>query len=158
MTIDRSYIRVKAMLIAPSADGTRHLVSVNAPSLENPAGFHRLIGGSVELGETHREAIVREVDEELGARILDLTHLGIVENIFRFNDELGHEIVALYSGRLDPVMAGEGGTLTESDGSVVPVVWRPFDDADVTTPLYPSGANDWISICEVRYAPTTPSS
>ncbi|MGP6170656.1 NUDIX domain-containing protein [Microbacterium sp. A196] len=158
MTIARSYIRVKAMLIVPSADGARHLVSVNAPSLENPVGFHRLIGGSVELGETHREAIVREVDEELGARILDLTHLGIVENIFRFNGELGHEIVALYSGRLDPVIAGEGGTLTESDGSVVPVVWRPFDDADVTMPLYPSGANDWISTWEELYAPTTPSS
>nr|WP_091739728.1 NUDIX domain-containing protein [Microbacterium azadirachtae] len=68
MSVDRSHIRVKAMLIAPSVDGDRHLVSVNAPSRENPLGYHRLIGGSVELGETHREAIIREVDEELGAQ------------------------------------------------------------------------------------------
>lgn len=144
MSADRSSIRVKAMLVAPNADRSRHLVSRNAPTSENPLGFDRLIGGGVELGETHQEAIIREVDEELGARILDLTHLGMVENIFRYNGELGHEIVALYSGRLVPAPAEEGGTLTESDGSVVPVVWRPFDDDDVAVPLYPAGAIDWI--------------
>lgn len=144
MSIDRSHIRVKAMLIARSADGSRHLVSINPPTSENPLGYHRLVGGSVELGETHREAIIRQVDEELGARILELTHLGRIENIFRYNGELGHEIVALYSGILDPAPALEGGTLTESDGSTVPVVWRPVDDADEKVPLYPREANDWI--------------
>lgn len=145
MPVDRSYIRVKAMLIAPSEDGTRHLVSVNGPTRENPAGFHRLIGGSVELGETHREAVIREIDEELGARILDLTHLGIVENIFRYEGELGHELIALYTGRLTPAPGDEGGTLTESDGSIVPVVWRPFDDAELDVPLYPAEARNWVA-------------
>lgn len=144
MSVDRSYIRVKAMLVTPNADGSCHLVSVNAPTVENPFGFHRLIGGSVELGETHQEAIGREVDEELGARIIGLKHLGMVENIFRFNGEVGHEIVALYSGTLTPAPAEEGGTLTESDGSVVPVAWRPFDDAGLAVPLYPAEANHWI--------------
>lgn len=144
MPVDRSFIRVKAMLIAPNVDGTRHLVSRNAPTIENPLGFDRLVGGSVELGETHRAAIIREVREELGARVVDLTYLGMLENIFRFNGELGHEIVALYSGRLDPAPADDGGTLTESDGSVVPVVWRPVHDDDLATPLYPAGTVDWI--------------
>lgn len=144
MPIDRSHIRVKAMLIARSADGSRHLVSANPPTNENPLGYHRLVGGGVEFGETHREAIIREVDEELGAGILDLTHLGTIENIFRYNGELGHEIVALYSGMLDPAPALGGGNLTESDGSVVPVVWRPVDDLDAKVPLYPRAANDWI--------------
>lgn len=144
MSVDRSHIRVKAMLVIPDAEGSRHLVSRNQPTDENPRGYHRLVGGSVELGETHREAIVREVDEELGARILDLTYLGMIENIFRFNGELGHELVALYSGRLDPAPPDDGGTLTESDGSVVPVVWRPFDDAEVEVPLYPAQAREWI--------------
>lgn len=144
MGIDRSTIRVKAMLVAPSADGMSHLVSVNAPTTENPRGYHRLIGGSVELGESFRDAIVREVDEELGARIHGLEHVGIVENIFRFNGEIGHEIVALYSGSLDPAPGVDGGTLTESDGSAVPVVWRSFDDAGHEVPLYPTGAADLI--------------
>lgn len=155
MSVDRSYIRVKAMLVAPSVDGSRHLVSYNVPTSENPAGYHRLIGGSVELGETHREAIIREVDEELGARILDLTYLGMVENIFRYDGELGHEVVALYSGQLDPPPAADGGTLTESDGSVVPVVWRPFDDGELAVPLYPAGAIDQIHGSLAQVVPPT---
>ena len=144
MTVDRSYIRVKAMLIARNAAGTHHLVSVNAPSTENPDGFHRLVGGSVELGETHREAVIREVDEELGARIEDLEHLAVVENIFTYNGEIGHELVALYTGRLVPELGPEGGILTEIDGSTAPVVWRPFQDADVDVPLYPAALRAWL--------------
>ena len=138
------HIRVTAMLIVPSGDGLRHLVSRNVQTTENPAGFHRLIGGGVEFGETHREAIIREVHEELGARILNLTHLGVVENIFHINGKPGHEIVALYSGELYPAIPDEGGTLTESDGLRLPVEWRPVDDADLDVPLYPDAAMPWI--------------
>ncbi|MGF3056656.1 NUDIX domain-containing protein [Microbacterium sp. YY-01] len=144
MSIDRSIIRVKAMLITTSDDGSHHLVSVNDPTDENPSGFHRLIGGSVELGATHKDAIIREVREELGAQIIDLQHLGIIENIFRFNGEVGHEIVALYTGTLNPAPVEDGGTLTESDGTVVPVVWRPIENADPAVPLYPAGIDDWV--------------
>jgi ADP-ribose pyrophosphatase YjhB (NUDIX family) len=142
--VDRSHIRVKAMLIAPNDDFSGHAVSLNPPTAENPDGYHRLVGGSVELGETHRDAIVREVDEELGATIRDLELLTAVENIFRINGTLGHEIVFLYVGRLDPPPADADATLTEADGSVVPVVWRPVDDEDEPLPLYPSAAGDWV--------------
>ncbi len=64
-----SRIRVKAMLVIPHPSIPAHLVSAHASTLENPRGFRCLIGGSVEFGETHREAIAREVEEELGARI-----------------------------------------------------------------------------------------
>lgn len=144
MSIDRSYIRVKAMLIALNHDGSAHLVSVAAASQENPNGFHRLVGGGVELGETHHDAIIREVDEELGARIDGLQYVGMLENIFRYNGELGHEIVAVYKGRLVPEPSSDGGTLTESDGSIVPVTWRPVDDSAEEAPLYPAGIEKWL--------------
>ncbi|MGI8522253.1 MAG: NUDIX hydrolase [Nocardioides sp.] len=144
MSVDRSFIRVNAMLVAPNEDLTAHVVSVNRPTNENPDGFHRLVGGGVELGETHREAIVREVDEELGATIHDLAFLATVENIFWIDDVLGHEIVFLYSGRLEPQPAVIDATLTESDGTIVPVTWRPFDDAGESLPLYPAGIDPWI--------------
>lgn len=143
--VDRSHIRVKAMLIAPNDDGTAHAVSLNRSTLENPHGHHRFIGGGVELGETHRDAIVREVDEELGATIHDLTYLTAVENIFEIDGELGHEVVFLYAGRLDPPPAPTGATLTEIDGSVVPVVWRPVDDEGEPLPLYPAEAAAWVA-------------
>jgi len=132
------------MLIAPSLDFTGHAVSLNSPTVENPGGFHRLIGGGVDLGETHHDAIVREVDEELGAAIQDLAFLTTVENIFRIDDVLGHEIVFLYSGRLEPQPTAKGATLTESDGSTVPVVWRPFDDTGEPLPLYPAAVVPWV--------------
>ena len=132
------------MLVAPSEDLTAHAVSLNPATDENPDGYHRLVGGGVELGETHRDAIVREVDEELGATIHGLAFLATVENIFRIDGVLGHEIVFLYTGRLDPQPAVSDATLTESDGSVVPVIWRPFDDADESVPLYPAGVVPWI--------------
>lgn len=138
--IDRSHIKVKAMLIAPNADRTAHAVTLLPPTDENPAGYHRLIGGSVELGERHRDALLREVREELDAGVRDLVLLGTVENIFTIDGELGHEIVFVYSGRLDPEPPAQGGSLRESDGSVVPVVWRPMLDADEELPVYPPGA------------------
>src|SRR5687768_6498661 len=99
---DRSHIRVKSMLIAPNDELTAHAVSLNPSTRENPDGYHRLIGGSVELGESHRDAVVREVHEELGATIRELAFLATLENIFHIDGMLGHEIVFLYAGRLDP--------------------------------------------------------
>lgn len=142
--VDPSHIRVKAMLVAPNDDFTTHAVSLHPPTAENPAGYHRLIGGGVELGETHHDAIVREVDEELGATIIDLAFLGAVESIFRMDGTLGHEVVFLYVGRLDPPPALTDAYLTEIDGSVVPVVWHPVDDRDDSLPLYPSATVDRV--------------
>ena len=112
--MDRSFIRVKAMLIAPNDDLTSHAVTLNPPTQENPGGYHRLIGGSVDLGEIHRDAVVREVSEELGATIRDLAFVATVENIFRIDGALGHEIVFLYSGRLDPQPPVSAATLTRA--------------------------------------------
>lgn len=132
-----SVIKVKAMVIAPNDDFTAHAVSLLPPTAENPGGYHRLIGGSVEFGETHREAVEREVREELGADLIDAVLLGTVENIFEINGETGHEIVFVYNGRLDPQPPADGAQLTEADGAVYPVVWRSFDDASEQLPLFP---------------------
>lgn len=153
MSVDRSAIRVKAMLIAPNEDLSAHAVSLNAPTAENPNGYHRLIGGSVELGETHRDAVIREVLEELGTAVHDLDFLAAVENIFYMDGVLGHEIVFLYTGRLHPLPAKIGATLTEIDGSVVPLVWRSLaDDEDEPLPLYPAAAREWLSAVTVPSA------
>ncbi len=133
-------IRVKAMLIAPDAARAAHAVSACPPTAENPFGYHRLVGGSVELGETHRQAVIREVREELGASIRGLTYLAVVENIFTVDGRAGHEIVFVYTGRLEPEPPRRGAVLTETDGTVLPVVWRPLHDADEPLPLYPEAA------------------
>ena len=153
MTVDRSMIRVKAMLIALNEDASAHAVTLNVPTAENPEGYHRLIGGSVDLGETHREAVLREVHEELGAAVDDLELHTAVENIFHIDEVLGHEIVFLYTGRLNPLPVETGATLTESDGSVVPIAWRSVHDHDDALPLYPTGTQDWVSAAVTRRRP-----
>src|SRR4051812_14093428 len=82
--VDRSSIRVKAMVYLPNTAGTHHAVLRG----EDPTGdrvFHRLIGGSVELGERATEAIVREVAEELRATLVEPELLGVVENVFTYD-------------------------------------------------------------------------
>lgn len=61
--------------------------------------FARPLGGGVEPGETSRQAIVREIREELGQQITDLRLLGVLENIFEYQGKPGHEIVFVYDGR-----------------------------------------------------------
>ncbi len=90
------------------------------------------------------DTIRREVREELGADVHDLALLTVVENIFRIDGVLGHEIVFLYSGRLDPPPPATGATLIEDDGARVPAVWRPLNDQDEQVPLYPSDVGSWV--------------
>lgn len=132
------HIRVKAMLIAPNSDFTAHAVALLPATAENPEGYHRLVGGGVEPGETHREALLREVREELGAEVRDLQYLGCVESIFTINGATGHEVVFVHCGRLDPEPAPTGAHLVEADGAAYPVVWRSLNEAEETLPLYPA--------------------
>ena len=67
-----------------------------------------------------------------------------MENIFRIDDVLGHEIVFLYTGRLEPQPAVMDATLMEIDGSIVPVIWRTFHDEGESLPLYPTAVVPWI--------------
>lgn len=61
--------------------------------------FCRPLGGGVEFGETSRQAIEREVREELNAEIVDVRLLGILENIFTCEGDQGHEVVFVYDAR-----------------------------------------------------------
>jgi ADP-ribose pyrophosphatase YjhB (NUDIX family) len=140
----KTTIREKAMLVAPNEVRTHHAVSLSPPTAENPLGYHRLLGGTVEPGETHLQAIIREIDEEIGATIRELNFLGTVENVFRHNGEPGHERVSIFTGRLVPQPPAAGAMLTESDGSIAPIVWRPFADSDEALPLYPAAAREWL--------------
>jgi ADP-ribose pyrophosphatase YjhB (NUDIX family) len=148
--VDRSYIRVKAMAYLPNAAGTHHAVLRG----HNPDGdrvFHRLIGGSVELGERAAEAVVREVAEELKATLVEPELLGVVENVFRFAGELGHEVVFVYAGRLaeGDVVPPEGGWYDDL-GTPMWVEWRPVGDAaeggDDALPLYPDGLGTLLPV------------
>ncbi|WP_335872765.1 NUDIX domain-containing protein [Bacillus sp. 2205SS5-2] len=50
------------------------------------------MGGTTEYGESSEETILREYKEELGAGINIKRYLTCLENIFKINDEIGHEL------------------------------------------------------------------
>ena len=58
--------------------------------------FYRPIGGTIELGETSKEALIREFNEEMKADIIIQDYVTCLENIFTIDNNLAHEIIQIY--------------------------------------------------------------
>lgn len=142
--VDRSHIRVKAFAVLRNRAGTHHAVLRGYDPGEDQE-FHRLLGGGIELGERSEAAVTREIAEELGATMLESELLGVVENIFEFDGQAGHEVVFVYAGRLaeGDHVPPEGGTYADN-GVPMRVEWRALDDHDLDLPLYPDGARELL--------------
>jgi ADP-ribose pyrophosphatase YjhB (NUDIX family) len=63
----------------------------------NQETFYRLLGGGIDFGEKSVVALKREFQEELQAEITNCQLLGVIENIFSYEGEDGHEICFIYS-------------------------------------------------------------
>ena len=145
--VDSAQIRVKAMAYLPNAAGTHHAV-LKASDPSDGRTFHRLLGGGVELGERSEEAVVREIAEELRATLLEPRLLGVLENVFTYDGERGHEVVFVYAGRLaeGDVVPPEGGWYDDV-GTPMWVGWRRCDEGDGgPVPLYPDGIGRLLAL------------
>lgn len=60
--------------------------------------YYSLIGGRVKYNETTKQAIIREINEEVGINILekDLILINVAENFFTYNDKKIHELLFIY--------------------------------------------------------------
>lgn len=60
--------------------------------------FWSLVGGRVKFNETSKEALIREIEEEIGIIIKDeeATLIHIAENFFDYNDKEFHELLFIY--------------------------------------------------------------
>jgi 8-oxo-dGTP pyrophosphatase MutT (NUDIX family) len=104
--------------------------------------FYRPIGGEIHFGEYSQAALAREVWEELEAEISRVRYLGVLENIFTYNGQPGHEIVQVYDAEFvdqslyqQPWLAGR-----EDNGLSFKAVWKPLADfQNEAERLYPSG-------------------
>ena len=105
--------------------------------------FYRPLGGEVEFGEPSREAVSRELREEIGAELRDVRLLGTVENIFTFDGEPGHEIVMVYEADLADASLYEREEIAgrESQGEPIKARWMPLRGFrhENAPPLYPEG-------------------
>lgn len=104
--------------------------------------FYRLLGGGIEFGETGKDALKREFMEELGVEINVKKRLGVLENLFTFEDQKGHEICLLYSVEFSDKNVSE----KEKLPMIEPQHAGKFAEyVDINTPrIYPNGWQELI--------------
>ena len=136
-------IVVKVLAVLRNRAATHHLVWRGERPGEDPATFHRPLGGHLEFGESTLDGVRREVHEETLTRLLDPRLLGVLESRFVHKGQSRHEIVYLYTGALeDPDVVGPNGGWLRDNDEPIRVDWRPLDDLDHPWPLYPDGLTD----------------
>lgn len=69
--------------------------------LESAGEFWNMIGGRVHFGETSLEAASRELKEELGIEVSNLTLINISENFFEWMGKHQQEMLFVYKAVLD---------------------------------------------------------
>jgi len=137
-------IRPKAVCVVRR--GAEFLVSGAVDSVKGER-FYGPLGGGIEFGEHAADAVRREMMEELGAEIVDVRPLGVLENLFTYEGRPGHEIVFVFAARFaDASLYGRDELRwTESDGTEWRAEWLPLDFfADGGPPLYPTGLRELL--------------
>lgn len=101
----------------------------------------RLPGGGIEYGERAVEAVRREMREELDTELADLELLGVLENIFGFQGQPGHETVWVYRARAENgAIYARHDNVAREEHENVPLRWVPFEELlSGGTTLVPEG-------------------
>lgn len=87
--------RIRPIAICLFRSGNRILVSQGFDTVEQ-SYYYRPLGGGIEYGESSKTAVMREIQEELGAKVENVQLVGVIENIFTYEGEQGHEIVFVF--------------------------------------------------------------
>ena len=108
--------------------------------------YYRPVGGTIELGERSEEALVREYKEEIGADIEIIQYIDCIENIYKIDDNIGHEITLLYTVKFKDEALYQQETFTVEDvGKRTVAKWIPLDDImHERVILYPVGLSALI--------------
>lgn len=58
-------------------------------------------GGHVEFGEFAKDALEREIKEEVGARVTKCDFIGVAENVFKDAENVFHEVNFTFQAEID---------------------------------------------------------
>lgn len=109
--------------------------------------YLRPIGGGIEFGETSVQAIEREVLEEINQQITKPKLLAVLENLFTFDGQQGHEIVFVYDAEfIDSVLYTEIEIRgCETSGLSYIAQWLSREQIELNQyPVYPTGIEQWL--------------
>lgn len=110
----------------------------------------RPLGGSIEFGETAKDAVVREFKEEIDVDVAVVGGPIILENVFSHEGQDRHEILFIFDVAFPPgAFDGQHRIrFQEDDGTWLVAAW--FDprelDIDGGPNLYPKGLKSRLSI------------
>ena len=91
--------------------------------------FARPLGGGIDFGETSRDAVIREVREELGAEITAVEFVCMMESIYIYLGKPGHELVFVYDARFVDENLYEQAVLEVTEGKrKFEARWRSLDE------------------------------
>jgi len=115
--------------------------------------FYRPPGGGIEYMEHSRDAVVREMREELDAEVEVLEYLGCVENVLGTKEDGLHELLQLYRVRfLDgSLYARDDLRILDNGITDNPAVWVPMADfPQLAQQLYPLGIAELLTAWQER--------
>ena len=95
---NKGQTRIKSMCLLVDED-RRILLGKGYDRVKNEH-FYRVLGGSLNFGESAEECVRREIREELNCEIENLEALETINNEFVYNGKEGHETVHLFKGNV----------------------------------------------------------
>ena len=137
---------IRPIAICVFRDGNRILVGDGYDPTKREV-FYRPLGGGIRFGEASQVALRREIHEELGVEIENPRLLGVLENLFTFDGEPGHEVVFVYDAELkDPSLyQRDQFDGQESNGQPFRVRWIDIGSRGPNEPpVYPAGLIDLL--------------
>ncbi|MGN5652013.1 NUDIX domain-containing protein [Bacillus sp. Brlt_9] len=102
--------------------------------------FYRFPGGSIEFGETAKEAIKRELMEEYDLKI-DVQELAVVnEDIFEWNNGKGHHCTLLHWGTVEEIITNE---IRHKEYEDIKLTWKSINEL-MEKPTYPKSIVSYL--------------
>jgi len=105
--------------------------------------FYRPLGGNIDFAEDSKQALKREIQEELQADIYQVELLDVIENIYYYKEKYSHEIMFVYDGTFQDESfyeMDEFEAFEKTDERTFKVKWKSLEDFILGDDiLYPRG-------------------
>jgi NADH pyrophosphatase NudC (nudix superfamily) len=134
--------RIRPVALAVIRRGDELLVFEGRDDVKSET-YYRPLGGGIEFGELAEDALRREFREELAAELVNVSFLGVLQNVFTVFGRASHEIVFMFEAELADRSWYERDDLGTIIDEGSQVFWRDFTRGDLI--LYPAGLRELMS-------------